>query len=259
MDAIAHIAGQLVEGLLVPLDGLAAWASLAIVAVITAIAMLLVVRWTSPQRTLERARARMAAAIFEMRLYLDHPRQLLWAQGGLVKWTAIYLACLLPSAVVLAAPLGLLYLHLEIRHQHAPFTAPTSAIVRFELDGDLRELAIDPRPAARVNAQDEQAVYARIPIASARDHVLTARTGTTEVPVVIAADPRVDVVSPERRRGVAQLWTPGAEPPLDGAIRRISIQYPERSAALAVPWWLYWLGGATVVALLLRRRFGVVL
>ena len=258
---LSELASRAVEGFLGALDDLAPWASLAIVAAITALVMLVVVRWTSPQRTLERARARMAAAIFEMRIYLDHPRRLLAAQAGLVKWTAIYLACLLPPAICLAAPLGLLYLHLEIRHEHAPFAAPATAVVRIELDGDLRALSIEPTTAvtARVDAEDEHAVYVRVPVSHPRGHRLKIRAGATEVPLVIAADADAAVVSPERRRGVAQLWTPGAEPPLTGALRRISIPYPERSSTLALPWWLYWLGGASAIAMLLRRRFGVVL
>ena len=58
------------------------------------------------------ARAQMASAIFEMRLYLDHPVQLLRAQGRLVGWSVLYVAFLLPSMVVLAVPLGLLFVPL---------------------------------------------------------------------------------------------------------------------------------------------------
>lgn len=264
MDTLVHGLHWIVEALLRPLDGLVPWVSLAIIAVPTAAVILVVVRRTSPQKLVGTARSRMGAAIFEMRLYLDHPLQLLAAQGRLIVWSIIYVGCLLPSLLVMAGPLGLFYIHLEIRHGVAPMPAPGTAVARIEVaDGVvLRDLAIDaPAPlavTARVHAEDEHAVYARIAVAAPGRHALTVRAGSAREEVSVNADPDTDVVSPERRAGIAQLWAISADPPLESdAIRSITIQYPERTAS--VPWWLYWLGVATVLAMLLRRRFGVAL
>lgn len=264
MDDLIHGIRWFVEALLRPLDGLVPWVSLALLAVPTAAIMLVVVRWTSPQRVVTRARSQMAAAIFEMRIYLDRPSQLLRAQGRLVVWSALYVAALLPSLLVMAGPLGLLYLHLEIRHGIAPAPAPSLAVARIEVAGAvaLRDVAIDASGrvavAARVHAEDEHALYARFAIAEPGTHHVVVRAGGTRTTATIEADPDADVVSPERRSGIAALWALGAEPPLDGAaLRSISIRYPERTAGM--PWWLSWLGPATVFALVLRRRFGVAL
>ncbi len=264
MDTLIHGIHWFVEALLRPLDGLVPWVSLAIIAAPTAAVILVVVRRTSPQKLVGTARARMGASIFEMRLYLDHPLQLLAAQGRLIVWSIIYVGCLLPSLLVMAAPLGLFYVHLEIRHGVAPMPAPGTTVARIEVAEGvvLRDIGIDaPAPlavTARVYAEDEHAVYARIAIAAPGRHAFTVRAGSERVETSVNADPDTDVVSPERRAGISQLWAISAEPPLDGeAIRSITIQYPERTAS--VPWWLYWLGVATVLAMLLRRRFGVAL
>lgn len=263
MGTISHGIHWLVEALLAPLDGLVPWVSLAILAVPTAVIILLVVRSTSPQKRVERARSQMGAAIFEMRLYLDHPLRLLRAQARLAGWSVLYVAYLLPSLVVMAGPLGLVYLHLELRHGLAPLAAPSTAVVRIEVAEGvaLRDVAIETASplsvTARVRAEDEHALYARFAVDAPGTHAFTVRANGTRVDSRIEADPDADVVSPERSAGLSHLWALGAEPPLEGPVRSISIPYPERTAT--VPWWLYWLGIATVLAMLLRRRFGVAL
>jgi hypothetical protein len=263
IDALVHGIHWLIEALLRPLDGLVPWVSLAIIAMPTAVLILVVVRRTSPQKLIARSRSQMAASIFEMRLYLDHPLQLLRAQARLVGWSVLYVACLIPSLVVMAAPLALLSVHLEIRHGLAPLAAPQSTVVRIEVANGIsvRDVAIDVDDSlavtARVHVDDERALYARIAITQPGSHRFIVHAGETRTEATLEADPDSAVVSAERRAGLSQLWAFGAEPPLDGAVRSISIPYPERSSA--VPWWLYWLGAATVFALLLRRRFGVAL
>lgn len=265
MDRIAHAVRWFVEVLLRPLDHLAPWASLAVVGAVTGLVMLVVVRRTSPQRLIGRARAQMAAALYEMRLYLDHPGRVLAAQGRMIGWTVVYLACLLPSLLVLAAPLGLLYLHLEIRHGVAPLPAPSTIVLRVELaeGASTRDVTLEPRGdvriTARVRADDEPAVYARLAIGGPGAHEVIVRAGGVAVSKRLDAAPGADVVSPERRAGLAHAWTLGAEPPIDdGPIRALSVAHPDRDSTLPVPWWLYWLAAATVVALALRRRFDVV-
>ena len=263
MDTLVHGLHALVEALLRPLDGLVPWVSLAILAVPTAIVILLIVRRTSPQRRIARARAQMAAAIFEMRLYLDHPRQLLRAQARLVGWCVMYVAYLIPSLIVMAGPLGLLYVHLEIRHGLAPFSAPDTAVVRVEVADDvaLRDIVVEVPPSlavtARVHAEDEHALYARIAIRERGHYAIVIRSDDTRVVTPLEAHPDVAVVTRERRAGVSQLWALGTGAPLSGAIRSITIPYPTRTGG--PPWWLIWLGFATLLAMMLRGRFRVAL
>ena len=265
MDDVVHAVRWVVEAALRGLDPFAPAVSLALIAVVTALGMLVVVRRTSPQRAIARTRARMAASIYEMRLYLDHPLQLLRAQGRLLGWTGAYLACLLPALLVLGPPLGLLYLHLETRHGLAPLDAPSTVVVRVELgDGvSTRGVAVEATGAVAVTAplvraDDEGAVYARIAIRARGTHRVTARAAGAAVTKELVADPDASVVAPERRGGFGHTWSLGAEPPPDtAAIRAISVQHPEREDGLPVRWWLYWLGLATIVALALRGRFGV--
>lgn len=266
MENLVHAPRWLVETLLRPLDLLVPWASLTIIAVVTAVVMLVVIRRTSPQARIRHARAQMAGAIFEMRLYLDHPLQLLRAQGRLFVWTVIYVGYLLPSMAVLLAPLGILYLHLEVRHGVAPLPGPTQVVMRIEVADHvvLRDLVVEPKGAVevtgRLHAEDENALYVRLAITEKGTHTVTVHAKDAIATMDVVADPSADVVSPERRHGIAHLWAIGAQRPIAASeFRSITIQYPERESALPVPWWLYWLGLATAVAMALRNRFGVAL
>jgi hypothetical protein len=265
MDFVIDVARGLVELIVSPLDVFVPAVSLAIVAMGTAVVVLVATRWTSPQHTVGRARARMSAAIYEMRLYLDHPLALLRAQARLVGWIAVYFACLVPTAIALSAPIGLLYLHLEVRHGLAPLAAPSTAVVRIGLgpgtspgavaveDGD--GLAVT---APLVRAADEAAVYARVAIRRPGTHELVVRVGDATVTKRLVADPDAPAVAPERDSGVARFWSLGDESaPPSPAIRSIAVRHDERAGELPVRWWLYWIGLATIAVLLLRRRFDV--
>ena len=171
MLRIVHVLRVALELVLSPLDRLPAWLSLAVVAVATALLMIVAVKRVSPQRLIVRARDRMAAAIYEMRLFLDSPGRLLRAQGGSSGWLVVYLLALLPSMLALAPALGLLYLHLEVRHGLAPIAVPATVVMRIALadgvDGDAMRISPDPGAsltAPLVYAADEATVYARLRI-----------------------------------------------------------------------------------------------
>jgi len=268
LDAIAHALRRACAALLGPLDSLPPALALSAVAAVTALVMLAIVKLASPQKLIARARDRMAACIYEMRLFLDAPGRVLAAQARLLGWSGIYLAALLPAALVLTPPLGLLYLDLETRHGLAPLPAPASVVLRVELapgkeTGPVTVLATGPVrvTAPLLRAPDEPAVYARLEIAKPGTHEVTVTAGAATVTKRLVADPGATRVAPERRGGWGHLVSLGDEPPPEeGAIRSISVTHPERESAvvgLAMPWWLYWLGSATILALLLRRRLGV--
>jgi hypothetical protein len=270
LEAVIHALRWSIELLVRALDWLPALMSLGLVSGLTAVVMLLVVRVASPQKLVARARDRMSACIYEMRLFLDAPGRVLRAQGRLLGWTAVYMAGLMPAAAAATPVLGLLYLHLETRHGLAPLPAPSTAVLRIELADGAEKLPVSVRPvgavkvtAPLVRAQDEAAVYARLAIGAPGRHRVTVTAGGETVDKRLDADPDATRVSPERRAGLGHLVSLGDESPPEGrVIRAVSVQHPERSQSwlgLAVPWWLTWLVAATAVALFLRRRFGVAL
>jgi hypothetical protein len=262
----------LVELLLWPLDRLPPLLSLTLLGAVTGVAMLWVVGKCTPQRWVERARSRMSACVYEVRLFMDSPRRVFGSQGRLLGWSGVYIATMLPALLVILAPLGLLYLHLEARHGLAPLPVGEPLVVRADVapgvDGDL--LVAEGGPGVEVTAppvfdRDAGRVYFRVVVAEPGERELTVRAGERAAVKALRAGEsgRAAMAAPERASGLALLWTLGDESPLSGdaPVRSIAVNHPplERSWLYMPWWWLYWLLVATVVALLLHRRFDVAL
>lgn len=261
-------------------DGFSALVSLTVLSVVTGALMLWIVGFTTPQRRLERARSQVAAAIYEMRLYIDSPRRIFAAQGRLFGWFFVYMLLLLPAFLVLTVPLGVFLLHLETRHGLDPLPVEQALVVRVDLLADasagdaIDGYAVTAGPATAADAvrvtapplylEAERQVYLRVQIDEPGEYRLAIDTGRGRVLKRLSADPGAASVYPERRSGVAAFWQIGAESPLDSdtGVDAIFVTHADKAQdwlGLGLPWWAYWLLISTIVALLLRRPMGVVL
>lgn len=289
MSFLAKTLRALVEHGVGAFDGLGPFLGLTILSCVTGALMLWIVGKTTPQARLERARARVAAAVYEMRLFIDAPGRVVRAQGQLFRWFAWYMALLLPAFVLLSIPLGLFLLHLETRHGLDPLPVGEPIVMRVDLapgvDGyqvSAGPVSQEPGPdqAVRVTApplyvEDEARVYIRLeidPAAGPGEYAVAIDVGDAgdagdaagaRVVKRISADPAADAVYPERRSGWAAWYQLGNELPLpDGPVRAVILEHPDRPPTWLVwgaPWWLYWLLLSTIVALALRRPMGVVI
>lgn len=244
-----------------PLDWLPRSLSLAIVTVVTGGVALWVVKLTTHQHSLVRSRQKMVAALYEMRLFLDAPARVLRAQIRLVFWSLAYTAQTLPGLIVLTVPLGLVMLHLDLRHGFAPHevgarvmfgvaVTDASAVSSVEIEAP-DGLKIDAGP---VVAEREGRVYYRLEVAAPGRHVVRVKSGDVAEEKLVVAAP--GAVSLERIAGISNAWAPSAEPSLDsdGPFARIWVEHDTAEyAVLGVPWWLFWLVGSVIAALLLRR------
>jgi hypothetical protein len=271
MASIAYALRRLIELMLLPLDRLPALGALTLLALMGGVGLLFVVGHFSSPTRVGRARDRLSAGLYEIRLFWDAPAQMGRALGRALVWAGRYLGLLTPAVIVISGPLALVYLHLEVRYGTAPLAVGVPALVRVTLaaDADGRQLAVDaPGRGLAVTAPPlvlaaERRVYLRVvPQAPGRHHLLV-RLGSKGADKEVAAGPLTGRVSAERVRGAAVLLALGHEPPLGpGPIERIEVLHgerPQRWLGLALPWWLYALILSTGIALLVKRRAGVVL
>jgi hypothetical protein len=267
MDTVLYHVRSAIEYGLAPFDALSPLWGLTVLSILTGGIMLWVVGRTTPQRRIEVARARMASAIYELRLFLDSPRRIFAAQGRLLLWSGAYTAFMVPAFLILSVPLGFLFLHLDVRYGQMPLPLNTPVAVKIAFEGQhVPDLQVEnvtrglqvTAPLLRV--PDEGLAYLRVSMTEPGRHELTLRTeaGLVTKQLSAAGVP----VAPERSRGVGLLWSYGHEPPLPSSsgISAVSVSHPAAPQSwlgFTMPWYVFWLVIATLVALALKRPMGV--
>ena len=270
MATVAYWIRAPLELLLYPLDRLARFWGLTVVALLTALLMIAIIARVTPQARIRRARARMAGALYEIRLFLDSPSRVLRSQATLLGYTVVYLVLLLPALLVMAPIIGVLYLHLDVRYGLEPIAVGRSVVVAVAIDDDVDGYEVAPAEpvdglavtAPPVYVEDENKVYMRVDVIAPGTHRFTFAAGGQQVTKTIVAATAAAGVAPERRRGIATLWARGHELPLPaaGPVSAVTVAYPiaqREWLGLDMPWWLYWLLLATVAALVIARPLRV--
>ncbi|ACY14831.1 hypothetical protein [Haliangium ochraceum] len=278
MDSLIYALRTGIEYALAPFDALPPFWALTLLSLLSGVFMLWVVGKTTPQKRVEVARARMASAIYEIRLFLDSPGRIIKSQGRLLGWSFAYVGYMMPAFILLSLPLGLLFLHLDVRYGQEPLPTAAPIVVQVSLSdadeasaaalaatiapGELPAGIVSTAPPVRV--LDEGRVYMRVRVDQPGSYLLPVRVGDAVVEKRLDAAPGAEQVSLERCRG-ACLWASfGYEEPLpDGlgidSIAAVHPPAPDTWEGVPMPWWVYWLLLATIAALALRRRMNVTL
>lgn len=274
MSVVNTVLRHAVVGLLAPFRELPPIVGLAVVSLLTAIAMLLVFRATSNQPRIAAVKRAIHASLFEMRLFSDDLRAVFGAQLQLLRHNLAYLGLSLVPMLWMLVPLVLLIAQLQFYYGYAGLDAGRSAIVKVELREDAsvdgREAILDApdgiqveTPALWIPVLREFAW--RILPKRAGDYELAVRLGdrtlTKSVHVSSGLAPR----SPVRLAGtfLDQVLYP-AETPIgsDSPVASISVSYPGRSIAVfgyGLHWMVVYFILSMVFAFALRRPLKVVI
>jgi peptidoglycan biosynthesis protein MviN/MurJ (putative lipid II flippase) len=100
-------------------------AGLTVVSLLVAMALLVIIKFTSNQRALADTKRQILASLFELRLFQDDPRLMLRATGGLLRQQGRYLAYAFVPVLVAFVPITLLLLHLQA--YYGPAIPPPSS------------------------------------------------------------------------------------------------------------------------------------
>ncbi|MFN3201912.1 MAG: hypothetical protein ACE366_26135 [Bradymonadia bacterium] len=268
MGTITHWLRSAVEAALGALDGLSPWVSLAIVSVVSGLIMALAMAKLGRPEAMTRARDQMAAAVYEIRLFLDAPRRVVSAQGRLIFWNLRYLATWMPALVVLTPPLGLLWLHLDARHGYETLPLERPVVITATLDDGVDPLKVQAEasdgveitaPVVRVPAAADRPpqVKIRAKLTAQGRHEVTLTAPGAEPATKSLVGPEGGAPRPTRSAGLAQWWTLGDEAPLPQGWVSIDVPHPDAASwvalGLSMPWWGWWLILATLVVLALKR------
>lgn len=130
---------------LAPFLALPYWAGVTALSVVLGALLLWVFGALTPQARIAQVRDRMTAAVYEMRLWIDSPRQVLRAQARLFGLTLTYLALATPALIVAAGPVGLLCLRADEVWSVRPLAPGETALVRLsEADAELDLRGAEP-------------------------------------------------------------------------------------------------------------------
>jgi hypothetical protein len=288
MTTLNRGATAVADVLFYPLAWLSPLVGLAVVALVTAILALWVVRRTSDQGRVRAAKNGMYAALLEMRLFNDDLAAILRAQGTVLKYNARYLRASLVPILWLIAPFGLLFAQLECYYAYRGLTPHEPALVTAHVRpgppgtaalgtpealgtttaGPMPLMTLETPPAIRADTpamwfpSSGEVVWRVVPEA-AGEYAIRIRLGSatlTKTLVVSDAVGRRSTVRP------AAVWIDQfeypSEPPLpaDSPVEAITVGYPPRDLTI-LGWrtpWIVIYGALTVLfGLALGRVFRI--
>jgi len=267
-----RLSSALFDRLLAPFGHAPAWFDLLLWPVLAGMLALVVYKYASHQRGIERTKERIKAHLYEVRLFGHDPLAVLSATGRILFHNAIYLGHnLLPMAVALVPMLALLS-QLEANYAFAPAPVGAVELLRLELDPAAgvspREVrlelpagvALDAPPVRTVEGE----VFWRLRAERAGDHRLAIHVGDELVEKGWAVGGAPRKIPLMRSKALDALLYPG-EPALAASsrVRRVWIAHPERELAwlpsgeLGIA--LTFLGVSLLAGFALKGRFGVTL
>lgn len=251
-----------------PLDRLSPMAGLIVLALVTAVAVMLAFKWTADQPALVAAKRAMQADIFEMRLFNDDLLAMLRAQGQVLRHTLRYLRLSLAPTLWLIVPLLALLLHMEFRFGYTGLSAGQAALVQLRFAGASPTASLEAPDSVVVETPgvvlpSEREIVWRIRPRATGSYELRVHIGGAVLSKTLVVSDAVARRSPVRPDSVPlnQLLYP-SEPPLPTGmgLTAITIAYPARDVSIGgwnIGWSGMYLALTLAFALALKRPFGV--
>jgi hypothetical protein len=284
MTVLNAILGGAIGWLLRPFEALPPTVGLAAVSLPTAIGILFVMKWTSPQARIAVVKREMVAGLFEVRLFSHDLRAIARAATAVVAGNARYLGMSLIPLAWMAVPLVLLGAQLQSYFGYVGLEIGRPAIVTVRMKDastaagasgmpSRPDLTLHDSAGLRVEGSPiwipaARELSWRVRALDARADALRWSLGRDRTPAR-SISKQVQVSSLVTRYSAVrvapgvgnQLWYPAEEPlPADLPIEAIEIGYASRAFSLfgvSLHWSVMFVLLTAGFALLLRRRFGV--
>lgn len=245
---------------------------LSVLSALAGVGMLWVFGKTSDQKRMKAVKNKVWAALFELRVYVDEPRVTWRAQKSLFAANLRYMGLALKPALWMILPMGLLLLHLEAFYGRSPLPVGREAIVTMGMSPDWNPESPAPQLTAPPEVRVTSPPVRAIPTREVSWRIEPVREVSGDLTFLVDGQPigkRIEAGA--RRRFVpgrsvnstlGTVWSPDEKKIPSGRVEWIEIRYPEASLPIfGVHWnWLVWFFAVSlVVALLLKKRFGVVI
>jgi hypothetical protein len=267
------VLGRIFDVVLLPFQGLNPWVAMAILSLVTSLLMLYVYRLVADQAGIRLVKNRIWAHLLEVRLYQHNMPVTFKAQGKILAYNLRYLLLSTRPMLVMAVPLALAILQLDLRFGVGPLNPGEPAILKIRLKEGHQPsrvvatlescpgLVIET-PPLRIDRDRELDWRVRAAAAAAGD--LTIRVGDETVTKrVVAGTADNRGISSARVGGnwFDKIVSPG-EPPLADAsvLESVEIGYPVRRMnmfGLRLHWLIVYFALSVLFGLGLKGIFGV--
>ncbi len=282
MSLVNTVFNGVFAAVLGPMEGLPAIVPLSILALLSAMGMLVVFKKTSDQERIARVKDRIFACIFEIRLFNDDMGAILRAQRNILEYNLQYAALSLVPAIWLIVPFVLVIAQLQAHYGWDGIEPGTPRLLQAELvqswvhESGFDDFSTGRKPQVELIAPAGIRVQTR-PVWVPSTGELTWRV-VGETPGIYDLELRVGgesvtkrvyvgaiegARSPRRQQPqfVHQLLYP-AEPPYpdEGIVHAVAIDYPDRAIDVfgwGIHWLILYFGLSMIFAFALRNRFGV--
>jgi hypothetical protein len=240
---------------------------LSMISALVGIGMLWVFRKTSNQKGMKAVKRKVYASLLELRVFADEPGVTWRAQKSLFAANFRYMGMALRPALVMALPVALLLIHMEAFYGRAPLPVGHEAVVTMAMSGPLDASMMDSAAVAvetpPVHIADEHQISWRIRPVAAGSARLQFTVAGQPVSKTIAAGAGHGFVPGRAVSGAwSAIWDPDEKRIPLAAVEWIDVRYPEARVeifGLRLNWLWWFLLVSMVAALLLKKRFGVVL
>jgi uncharacterized membrane protein (DUF106 family) len=266
MTLVNRLLDRVFELLIRPLGSLPILGSLAIVSLVTAIAILLVMRATSNQQALASTERQMYADLLEMRLFKDDLSAMWRAQLSMFRHNAGYLRLSLAPALWTLVPVVLAVAQLQCYFGFSGVGVREPVLVTATLKsrGEFQNIALDLPPGTRLDTPAiwfpalQQVVW-RVVAESTGEYVLGLRAGGMVYGKTLQVSNGLVRRSPVRPGAqlIDEVLYPSEAPlPDSGPFASIRVAYPDRHIDVfgaQMPWFDVYIVLSVVFALALRR------
>src|SRR5262245_8472290 len=148
------LANALGRPLLALVGAMPGWLSATIVATVTGVLLLLVLKYTSNQAAIKRVRNDIDANLLTLKLFKDATTVVLAAQAAMIRGAFHLFVLAIVPMVVMMVPVLLLLGQLSLWYQHRPLRVGEEAVVALKLDGNagdpMPSVTLEPTPSAEV-------------------------------------------------------------------------------------------------------------
>jgi len=278
MTVLNRIANRIFDALLAPFGAASPLVTLAIVALLAAVGMLLLFKATSNQRRIAAAKRGIEAGLLELRLLNEDPRAVLRAQTDILGQNLRYVGSSLVPMVCVSLPLVLAIAQLQSFYGWRAFRPGETFVLESRLAPAASGAAATARPAvtlrlppglraetADVWTPSLAKIVWRVRAEKAGRYTLEVESGGATLAKQVAVAGGFGRLSPRRDKPgiVPQLLYPVEAPlPRAQSVESLRIPYPAGTIAVfghEMSWMIPFLGFLTLFALLLKGPLRVTL